>query len=201
MSNSASTIGTPVKVKATETVGREPHQFTSERLLMRSLLNSDFPAWHTSWQEEDTIANAGLEAMTHGNFARIWFNRTRKGWAKVGNFRFTNQAGTFIGEGGVYHVLNHWPEVFQLVEEKYPGEGFSAEFLEAFTDVWWRLRRTKINELSVELTYLNSDERGATVGRLCAPIKLENTKSHDVVMKARFNKKKVIEKDGEQPIF
>ncbi|CAG5166514.1 uncharacterized protein ALTATR162_LOCUS6936 [Alternaria atra] len=136
MYNSASTIDTPVKVKTAQPVSQEPPQFTSERLLMRPLLNSDFYAWHKLWQEEDNIANAGLEAMVHDNFARIWFNQTRKECAKVGILRCTNGAGTFIGDGGMYQFLNQWPEVVYLVEKKYPGEGFSTKSLKALMDVW-----------------------------------------------------------------
>ena len=63
MTTTVPSTHSPVKVWTTEPVHQNLDPFSSERLIFRALLDSDFPAYHTILSQEETMTKVGLGPM------------------------------------------------------------------------------------------------------------------------------------------
>lgn len=63
MATTVPSTHSPVKVWTTEPVHQNLDPFSSERLIFRALLDSDFPAYHTTLSQEETMTKVGLGPM------------------------------------------------------------------------------------------------------------------------------------------
>lgn len=121
---SAPYANSSVEVSTTEPIHQNLNPFYSERLVFRTLQESDFPAYHAILKQEQTMVDVGLGPMNEEKRARDWFNMTQESFTRVGIFlkNSDNTEGELIGEGGVYRSLNEWPEIFYLLKKRVLGK-------------------------------------------------------------------------------
>lgn len=176
-----------VEVSTTEPIHQNLNPFYSERLIFRTLQESDFPGYHAILKQEQTMVDAGLGPMYEEKSARDWFNMTQESFTRVGIFlkNSDNTEGELIGDGGVYRSPDQWPEIFYLLKKEFWGKGYASEFVDKFKEVWWNLPR-KDTRMSVQSISLGKNHTSVATERLCAPIRMENVKSQKVVEKAGF---------------
>ncbi|KAF2686544.1 hypothetical protein K458DRAFT_441384 [Lentithecium fluviatile CBS 122367] len=188
MATTPPSIGSPVEVSTTQPVPQKLDKFSSERLLFRPLLFSDLPAYREILQEEETMTNAGVSAMTTEHAAQQWFNQMQK-LSRVGIFlkKSDGTEGELIGEGGMCKIDNEWPEIFYLLKQEQWGKRYVPEFVEKVLPIWWSIPREQ-TRIFVQPAYLDSDSRKTSVAteRLCATIKSKNERSNRVVERAGF---------------
>lgn len=192
----------PVEVYTTEPVHKNLEPFFSKRLLFRTLLDSDFTAYHVILSQEDTMTDAGVGPMPKENQARSWFKQTQETWTRVGIFlkKSDDTEGELIGEGGVYKLDNEWPEIFYLLKKEFWGNGYASEFVEKFKKIWWGLPR-KPTRIFVQSISVDSSYPPLITERLCATIKTKNKISQKVVEKAGFDLRGKLQKEGEMYDF
>jgi RimJ/RimL family protein N-acetyltransferase len=169
--------------------------FFSERLLFRTLVDSDFPAYRTILSQEETMTKLGVGPMLDEKGARSWFNQVQESWTRVGIFlkKSDGTEGELIGEGGVYKQDKEWNEIFYGLKKEFWGKGYASEFVEKFKEIWWNLPRTN-TRIFVQCIYLDTQDTSEAKERLCATIKTENMASQRVVKKTGFELKGELKK-------
>jgi RimJ/RimL family protein N-acetyltransferase len=186
MSSTLPSTTSSVEVSTTQPVHQSLPRFSSERLLFRSLFESDFESYHLLLKQPEPMRGYGLDAMPETLTARHWFNGSQDK-ARVGIFLKNSHEmeGELIGEGLVLKLDKEWPRVHCVLKKEYWGHGYATEFLKAFLPVWWDLPREKTSILVEEIS-LDSQEKYEATERLCAEIKMDNKANQKVVEKAGY---------------
>nr|UFY98739.1 hypothetical protein [Corynespora cassiicola]UFY98756.1 hypothetical protein [Corynespora cassiicola]UFY98773.1 hypothetical protein [Corynespora cassiicola] len=203
MSTSVFSTDPVVEIHTTEPVYKLIDPFSSERLIFRTLLESDFPAYHTILKEEETMTLAGAGPMLDKDRALGWFRMTQE-FTRYGLFlkKSDGTEGELVGEGGVFKINNRFPEIYYLIKQDFWGKGYASEFVRSFMDIWWNLPRKK-TRFFVNTVFLDSQDTSEAKERLCAPISEKNIISQRVVEKIGFKylKKVYMEEEKELRAF
>lgn len=175
-----------VEVSTTQPVHQNLGLHTSERLVFRPLLDSDFEAYHLLLKQPEPMLDYGLDAMPETSTARLWFNQYQDE-TRVGIFlkNSDEKEGELIGEGLVFKMDKQWPRVHYVFKKEHWGHGYATEFLNAFLSAWWDLPREN-TRIFVEEISLDSHEKQKAIERLCAEIKRGNKGNIKVVEKAGY---------------
>ena len=192
MSSTLSSTPSSVEVSTTQPVHKNLPMDSSERLVFRPLLDSDFPAYCAIFKEEpkdDREESSILNESSEKEF-RDWFDHTQTHCARVGIF-LKNSDGTegdLIGEGGVMYLDNkygRWPEIFYQLKKEFWSKGYATEFVKKFLGIWWNLLR-KNTRIRVQQISLGSQHASEVKEQLGAEIIMSNKGSIRVVEKAGF---------------
>jgi len=175
-----------VEVSTTQPVHQNLPLHSSERLVFRPLMESDFEGYHLLVKQPEPMIGYGLNAMPETRTARLWFNQLQDE-TRVGIFlkNSDEKEGELIGEGLVLKSDKQWPRVHYVFKNEHWGHGYATEFLNAFLSAWWDLPRENTT-LFVEEISLDSHEKQNATERLCAEIKRENKANLKVVEKTGF---------------
>lgn len=107
-----------VEVSTTQAVCQKLPSHSSERLVFRPLLDSDFEAYHLLLKQKEPMLAYGVDAMTQTDKARDWFNQFQDE-KRVGIFLKNSEEkeGELIGEGLVYKLDKQWPRVHYVFKK------------------------------------------------------------------------------------
>ena len=186
MSSTLSSTLSSVEVSTTRLIHKNVTSHSSERLVFRPLLESDFEAYHLTLKQPEPMIAYGLDALPEPRIARMWFDQFQTE-TRVGIFLKNPDVieGELIGEGMVYKVYNEWPRVHYVFKKEYWVKGYATEYLNAFLPAWWDLPREK-TRIFVEKISLDSHEKENATERLCAEIDKDNKGSLRVVEKTGY---------------
>lgn len=189
----------PVQVSTTKPSHKNLIGFSSERLIFRPLLASDFPAYLAICMPESPLYNSGTSSTSSQSQLATFVQDTRKffierkliHYAMVGIFlkKADGTEGELIGDGGVFSLDNEdnkWPEVYYVLKKEFWNKGYATEFLKRFLDVWWSLPREntpmRVQSISLGKYFYHQEVKE----RLVAEIHMSNIGSRRVIEKAGF---------------
>ena len=189
----------PVQVSTTKPSHKNLIGFSSERLIFRPLLASDFPAYLAICMSEAPLYNSGTSSTSSQSQLATFVQDTRKffierkliHYAMVGIFlkKSDGTEGELIGDGGVFSLENEdykWPEVYYVLKKEFWNKGYATEFLKRFLDVWWSLPRDntpmRVQSISLGKYFYHQEVKE----RLVAEIHMSNIGSRRVIEKAGF---------------
>ena len=182
----------PVEVSTTKPSHKNLGEFSSERLLFRPLLASDFSAYLSIYPSETPSTPGQRQPEAYVQSTRDYFiERKLIDYAMVGIFlkKSDGTEGELIGDGGVFLLDNKdekWPEVYYVLKKEFWNKGYATEFVKELLRIWWSLPRenTRIRVQSASLGKLFY--RSEAKELLGAEINMSNIGSIRVVEKAGF---------------
>jgi len=192
-------LSVPVEVSTTKPSHKNLMGFSSERLIFRPLLASDFTAYLAIYKTETPLYDSGTSSTPSQSQLETFVRETREyflgpkltEYAMVGIFikKSDGTEGELIGDGGVFFLDNKaekWPEVYYVLKKEFRNKGYATEFVKEFLGVWWSLPRedTRMRVQSISLgKYFYRTEVKEQLG---AEIHMSNRGSIRVIQKAGF---------------
>lgn len=173
--------------------------FSSERLMFRPLVPSDFTAYFAIYKPDtplydsvtsSTSAPSQLETFVRGT-REYFIERKLIDYAMVGIFlkKPDGTEGELIGDGGVFLLDNKdekWPELYYVLKKEFWNKGYATEFVKNFLGVWWSLPREytymRVQGISLGMYFYHQQAKE----RLGAEIHMSNKGSIGVIEKAGF---------------
>ena len=200
----ASTISSiPLSVSVQVSTTKPSHKnlmgFSSERLMFRPLLASDFTAYLAVYKQEAPLYDSGTSSTPSQSQLETFVQGTREyfiqrkliHYAMVGIFlkKPDGTEGELIGDGGVFLLDNRdekWPEVYYVLKKEVWNKGYATEFVKEFLRVWWSLprenTRMRVQALSLGPFFYRQEAQE----QLGAEISMNNKGSIRVIEKAGF---------------
>ncbi|WP_431999041.1 GNAT family N-acetyltransferase [Streptomyces fungicidicus] len=188
-----------VQVSTTKPSHKNLMGFSSERLILRPLLASDFTAYLAIYKPETALYNSVTSPTPSQNQLETFVQNTREyfierkliHYAMVGIFlkNLDGTEGELIGDGGVFSLDNKddkWPEIYYVLKKEFWNKGYATEFLKKFLDVWWCLPREKTSMRVQPISLGNLFYHQEVKERLVAEIHMSNKGSIRVIEKAGF---------------
>lgn len=129
---------------------------TSERLIIRTFVLSDFIDYHSLKSQPEPAALGyfgGTNPSANLNSSLTSFARTLTPWRSdlfYGIFlkRPDGQEDNFIGQLNI--AGNNWPTISYRLKIEFWGKGYATEALKAFTHFWWNLPRVQTSHYGVD---------------------------------------------------
>lgn len=184
-------VKTTLPVQPYPPIGQRQH-FTTERLLIRPLAESDAAAFHEMRLQQEVMQWTG-KGKPDANI-----EESKEELAKrfppndVHNYDFAvclRDSGEMVGMGGSnkYIAEMGWPAVGYIFRKEAWGKGFATEFVKAWLEAWWALPRHEV-EIEVDEATVKVDGSGAVVveERICAVADQRNGGSLNVLKKCGF---------------
>jgi len=173
--------------------------FSSERLIFRPLLASDFTAYLAIYETETPLYDSGTSSTPSQSQSETFVRGTREyflerkliDYAMVGIFlkKSDGTEGELIGDGGVFLLDNKdekWPEVYYVLKKEFRNKGYATEFVKEFLGVWWSLpredTRMRVQAISLGKFFYRTEVKE----QLGAEINMSNKGSIRVIEKAGF---------------
>jgi len=173
--------------------------FSSERLIFRPLLASDFTAYLAIYETETPLYDSGTSSTPSQSQSETFVRGTREyflerkliDYAMVGIFlkKSDGTEGELIGDGGVFLLDNKdekWPEVYYVLKKEFRNKGYATEFVKEFLGVWWSLpredTRMRVQAISLGKFFYRTEAKE----QLGAEINISNKGSIRVIEKAGF---------------
>ena len=173
--------------------------FSSERLMFRPLLASDFTAYLAVYKQEAPLYDSGTSSTPNQSQLETFVQSTREyflerkliDYAMVGIFlkKPDGTEGELIGDGGVFFLDNKdekWPEIYYVLKEEYWNKGYATEFVKEFLGVWWSLprenTRMRVQAISLGKFFYHQEAKE----QLGAEIHMSNKGSIRVLEKTGF---------------
>lgn len=192
-------LSVSVQVSTTKPSHKNLAGFSSERLIFRPLLASDFTAYLAIYKQESPLYDSGTSSTPSQNQLENFVRGTREYflerkliyYAMVGIFlkKSDGTEGELIGDGGAFFLDNQdekWPEVYYVLKKEFWNKGYATEFVKKFLGVWWSLPRenTRMRVQSISLgKFFYREEAKEQLG---AEINMSNKGSIRVIEKAGF---------------
>lgn len=192
-------LSVSVQVSTTKPSHKNLPRFSSERLIFRPLLASDFTAYLAIYKPETLLYNSGTSSTPAENYVENFVKGTREyfierkliDYAMVGIF-LKNTDGTegeLIGDGGVFLLDNNdgkWPEIYYVLKKEFWNKGYATEFVKKFLGVWWSLPRENTRMRVQSISPGNFFYPQEVKEQLVADINMSNKGSIRVIEKAGF---------------
>lgn len=192
-------LSVPVQVSTTKPSHKNLLNFSSERLIFRPLLASDFTAYLAIYKPETLLYNRGTSSTPSQSQWETFVQGTREyfierkliDYAMVGIFlkKSDGTEGELIGDGGVFLLDNNdekWPEVYYVLKKEFWNKGYATEFVKEFLGVWWSLprenTRMRVQSISLGENFYHQEVKE----QLGAEINMSNRGSIRVILKAGF---------------
>ena len=192
-------LSVPVQVSTTKPSHKNIPGFSSERLIFRPLLPSDFMAYLAIYKQEGSLSDSGTSSPPNQSQLETFVRGTREyfierkliDYAMVGIFlkKSDGTEGELIGDGGVFLLDNKdekWPEVYYVLKKDYWNKGYATEFVREFLGVWWSLprenTRMRVQSISLGKFFYHQEVKE----QLGAEIHMSNKGSIRVIEKAGF---------------
>ncbi|RYE15691.1 MAG: N-acetyltransferase [Rickettsiales bacterium] len=173
--------------------------FSSERLIFRPLLASDFTAYLAIYKTESPLYDSGTSSTPSQSQLETFVRGTREYfierkliyYAMVGIFlkKSDGTEGELIGDGGVFLLDNKdekWPEVYYVLKKEFWNKGYATEFVKEFLGVWWSLPREYTRMHVQPISLGNFFYHQEVKEQLGAEINMSNKGSIKVIEKAGF---------------
>ncbi|RMZ69695.1 Acyl- N-acyltransferase [Pyrenophora seminiperda CCB06] len=192
-------LSVSVEVSTTKPSHKNLMGFSSERLIFRPLLASDFTAYLAIYETETPLYDSGTSSTPSQSQSETFVRVTREyflerkliDYAMVGIFlkKSDGTEGELIGDGGVFFLDNKdekWPEVYYVLKKEFRNKGYATEFLKKFLGVWWSLpredTRMRVQAISLGKFFYRTEAKE----QLGAEIHNSNKGSIRVIEKAGF---------------
>jgi RimJ/RimL family protein N-acetyltransferase len=190
MATTTTSTPTPVSIELSTT--KPSHitlpTFSSQRLIFRPLLASDFLTYLAIYQTEtpQTQSEPFIQATRE-----YFLQRKLPHYAMLGIFlkNPNSTEGELIGDGGVFLLDNKdekWPEIYYVLRKDFWNNGYATEFVHAFLGAWWSLprenTRMRVQPVSLGNLFYDRDVKE----QLGAEINMDNKGSIRVVEKTGF---------------
>jgi RimJ/RimL family protein N-acetyltransferase len=173
--------------------------FSSERLIFRPLLASDFPAYLAIYKQDSPLYDSGTSSTPSQSQLDNFIETTREYfierkliyYAMVGIFlkKPDGTEGELIGDGGVFLLDNKdekWPQVYYVLKKEFWNKGYATEFVKELLGVWWSLPRENTHMRVQSISLGKNFYRQEVQEQLGAEINMSNKGSIRVIEKAGF---------------